>query len=434
MRLEQELKTAQVLDKKQFLSLKMLSLNSVELAEFLDSEILSNPLIEFEDMPGYYASGAEEAGKAYEMYAAQPEEDLIFRELLEQIDLNEVSRGTVKHIVSLIHLMDEEGYIRYTLKELSGLMDADEKDIKKALDMIKNMKPAGVGAYDLAECLLLQMRMHTQDDKILEALICHHLQDLAEKNDKRICRELNIGRKQLDEYRKIIGAMNPRPLAYLTRPEKEAYIVPDIIYSRDQAGKWRISLSEGITRRLHVSREYENFNFEYADSETRKYYYSNLNRIKLINHGLDKREHTLRRLAEYFLKIQIHYFETGAGLKPLSLKDTAEALSMHESTISRAVKERYVQLPDRVIPMKTFLARRPKNNASSQMPFSASHIKEMICAMVAEEDPERPLSDTELCRMLQKSGAAVSRRTVAKYRCQKNIENSFERKRGKNEH
>ena len=320
---------------------------------------------------------------------------------------------------ALIDALDEDGYLATSLEELLELfpeeleLDADELSI--ALRHLQNMEPAGVGARDAAECLALQLKTLPEATPFrTEALklVQHHLPLLAARDFGKLKRLLHADDACLRSIRTLITSLNPRPGAGFSKTEAN-YVIPDVVV-RKLRGRWIAALNEAAMPKLRLNRIY-------ADILTRNREASNqqlaaqLQEAKWLIRNVQQRFETILRVSQAIVDRQRHFFEHGeVAMRPMVLREIAEILSLHESTISRVTTQKYMLTPRGTYELKYFFGSHVATDTGGAA--SATAIRALIKQLIGAEDPKTPLTDSRIADLLSDQGILVARRTIAKYR------------------
>ncbi len=308
----------------------------------------------------------------------------------------------------------------------------EQAEVEAVLKLIQNLEPDGVGARDLKECLAIQLR-HTRRDcndaELACRLIDHSLEDVAARNFKRMAQVHKSSVDQVERAVEIITALNPCPGDAITSQDAP-YIIPDV-FVRQHKGQWRAQLNSQTIPKVRLNSQYISLKCDTGtktDNETSRYIKEHTTEAKWFLKSLHNRHETLLRVATEIVQQQTDFFDLGeSAMKPMILSDVAQALDMHESTISRATNQKYMQTPIGVFELKYFFssALTGSDGESHSSTAIRSHIREII----DDEAATKPMSDNKIANLLSDRGINVARRTVAKYRESMNIPSSSERKR-----
>ncbi len=351
--------------------------------------------------------------------------------LLWQIRLSNLSVIDKQIAEALIGSLDEAGYLCDSLDEIftviSQELPIELEDIEIVLKFIQQLDPIGVGCRDLRECMLVQLA-HLPESRLLlktRQLVEKNL-DLLERRDyKEIQRRLKIDQSDLEEIILILRGLQPRPGSAYSSSTAD-YIVPDV-FVRKIRGEWVVSLNAQVTPHLQVNQFYAEMAGQIKKEQDANYFKSNLQQARWLIRSLESRNTTLLGVAKAIVERQSAFMQYGEqAMKPLVLRDIAEELEMHESTISRVTTNKYMHTPRGVLEFKYFFSSQVDTETGSSC--SSTAIRAMIKKFIAEENSSSPLSDNQLTNLLNQQGINVARRTVAKYREAMSIPPSHERK------
>jgi RNA polymerase sigma-54 factor len=339
--------------------------------------------------------------------------------LMEQVRLSELSEEQRPVAEMLVGNIDDYGYLKATVEEMSGSTGIPQEKFLDVLKIIQSFHPVGVGARDLRECLMLQMerlnRQHTLEYKIVR----DYMDALGKRRIPEIGR--GTGEDVFDVQKAIarIGLMEPRPgRAFL--PDNDQYVLPEVFVTR-QGDDFVVATNNEQIPHLRISNTYKDL-MSQADSsaEVREYIREKIRAGKFLIKSLHQRQETIRKIGVEIVTRQREFMEKGvAFLKPLTMVQVAEVVGVHETTVSRAVSGKYIQTPQGVFEMKYFFTSGIQTASGEGM--SNTSVKDMITDIFKEEDPSKPLSDQEVVQMLTDRGIAIARRTIAKYRSELNI-------------
>ena len=329
----------------------------------------------------------------------------------------------------LIGLLDEAGYLRTSLREVANDLGIAFVEVETALDLIQSLDPTGVGARDLGECLALQAREADRYDPCMEVLLAN-LDALAKGDLARLKRICGVDDEDFAEMLGELRGYDPKP-GLRFGGGLAAAVVPDILLSRGQDKSWSIRLNEASLPRLVVNRQYYlELREGAADKRTGEWLNEKLSDANWLIRALDQRQKTILKVAHEIVKQQAGFFEKGvAHLRPLTLREVAAAIEMHESTVSRVTSNKYLECARGLFELKYFFTSGV--GSSDGEGVSAEAVKARIKALTDAEDPKKILSDDALVEMLKAEGFDLARRTVAKYREAIGIGSSVQRRRAK---
>lgn len=450
-------------------AIRLLQLSSVELEQEIQEALISNPLLDeggateadaaadaaaeapaddagedreagtegpdapddWEPDPAFSAtSGGERDGWDREPDDSR-EEDL-HDHLLWQLNLSHLSVRDQQIAFALIDAIGDDGYLGASLDEIQSSLkpeiEADIEEIEAVLHCIQHFDPLGVGARSLAECLVVQLSALAADTPALalaRTLAGHHLDTLARGDRAALARALGAETADLDEALALIRSLDPRPGSQFSRSGIE-YVVPDA-YAYRSGGEWRVSLNPTAQPKLAINQHYAGL-IASASREDAGYLRGQLQEARWLIRSLEARSETLLKVATAIVERQQGFLEHGPeAMRPMILRDVAEAIDMHESTVSRITTRKYLHTPRGTFEFKYFFSSSVSTVDGGAA--SATAIQAMIRKLVQDEEPARPLSDSAIARTLNQRGIAVARRTVAKYREAMSIPSSNERAR-----
>ena len=341
--------------------------------------------------------------------------------------------------VALIEAIDDDGYLHEPLHDIAAAVDPaatagdppEPDEVEAMLHRIQRFDPVGCGARSLSECLLLQLEAAAApgtddaDRALARRLAERHLEQLAKAGPERLARQLDVDPPAMQRAVGLLRALNPRPGAGFS-PAPVEYIVPDA-YAVRRGGLWRVSLGPGATPKLGINRHYESL-IGRAGRDDASYLRGQLQEARWLIRAIETRADTVLRVAQSIVRHQSGFLDHGPeAMRPLILRDVADELGLHESTISRVTSRKYLHTPRGTFEFKHFFSTGLATDEGGAT--SATAVQAVIQRLVAQEDPRRPLSDARLADLLKAEGVNVARRTVAKYRELMNIPASNERQR-----
>ncbi|WP_017153359.1 RNA polymerase factor sigma-54 [Bacillus bingmayongensis] len=425
---EQSLRLAMTQELRQ--AITMLQYNVQELSEFLYEQSMENPLIElngFEREKKKSSSKSKSASKQVDnqMEIYSVDSTTIQQHLLDQIQyykIDEVERKTASFIIMN---MDENGYLQETNEELAELLTAPIGVVERSMKLVQSLEPAGVGARNIQECLSLQLKRLQKKNVLSEVIVDEYFAYFVKKDWRKLIQVMKCSNEELQSAVDCITSLQPKPgLAFSS--EKPLYIVPDMAVKKD-GDRLVLQMNERNMPRIEIHSEYSAL-LHNSESEVASYVSEKYQHVQWIMRSLKQRKQTLLQVMEIIMQKQRDFFWKGPEyLKPLSLKEVAEELSVHESTISRATRNKYVQTPHGLFEMKSFFSNAVVTTEDEAV--STKRVKQLIQTLVEQENKKKPLSDQKISKLLEEEHEIViSRRTVAKYREQMNIPASSLRK------
>jgi RNA polymerase sigma-54 factor len=381
-----------------------------------------------------YSTPADGDGRDFFETHGGPTEDLQ-EHLRWQLDLTpftDIDRSIAEIIIDSIN---DDGYLTASLEELRDSLGVDPEqeigieEVQAVLHRIQHFDPVGVAARDPAECLKIQLQALPPDTprrKEALQLLQEHVNLLGNRDYNQIMRRMKLSEPELQEVLKLIQSLNPRPGSQITSATPQ-YVVPDVFVFKNK-GKWQVDLNIEAAPRLRINSHYASLVKRADNSEDNTYLRNHLQEARWFLKSLQSRHETLLKVARCIVDRQRSFFEYGdEAMKPLVLRDIAETVDMHESTISRVTTQKYMHTPRGIYEFKYFFSSHVGTSDGGEC--SATAIRAIIKKLVAAETPNKPLSDSKIASLLADQGIKVARRTIAKYREAMGIPPSNERKR-----
>lgn len=342
-----------------------------------------------------------------------------------ELDFDEKEKKIAAVIVGNI---DDRGYFQASVEEIASLEGFGVEEVEDVLDTIQRFDPPGVGARDLKECLLIQLRLGRLKNGIVEKIVEQHLSELETRNYQAIAKALKIPLETVIENVQIIAELEPVPGRQFG-PDSAQYIVPDV-YVFKIGDQWTVGMNEDGLPKLQVSKMYQDLleQEKGVKGDDKEYISDKLKSALWLIKSIQQRQRTIYKVAECIVKRQIDFFEKGIEhLKPMILKDIADDIEMHESTISRVTTNKFVHTPRGIFELKYFFNSSVSRSDGESL--ASESVKKMISDIVKKEDSKKPYSDQKIVDMLEEKGIQLARRTVAKYREQLGILPSSKRKK-----
>jgi RNA polymerase sigma-54 factor len=460
-------------------AIKLLQLSKLELQEVLNQELLENPLLEetAEEMKQEEAETEsqetknEQDDEAKKAEAKEKEKekdsfdeidyDAYFQDYIEygynprgmgeeheefpientltrppnltdhltwQLNMSDASPRVKEIGAFIIGNIDEDGYLRATNEEIAASGGFETHDVEAAVSAIQSLDPIGVGARDLRECLLLQLQFLEIDVPFVEEIIRDHWDEFMTRKFVQISKALSIDMKTLEGIVEVIKHLDPKPGRKYSN-ERAIYVEPDV-YIHKISDEYIIVLNEDGMPKLRINGSYRamlNSMDSKSDGETVNYIKDKIRSAVWLIKSLDQRQRTIYKVAESIVKHQREFLERGIDfLRPLVLRDVADDIQMHESTVSRVVSNKYMHTPRGLFLMKYFFHSGIDSDTGEDI--SSLTVKKKIQGYIEAEDPRKPLSDSKIMKILNDEGINIARRTVAKYRDELNIPSSTDRK------
>ncbi|MFR1050476.1 MAG: RNA polymerase factor sigma-54 [Oscillospiraceae bacterium] len=448
MELSQSQKQTQTLSPQMMQSMKILQMGIQELREYIEEAIQENPVLELPE-PGEEIHREEDFTRKLEWLEANDcqntyyhrqdaegdendplanvgcfldEEEDLERYILSQFMGTDLEPEVMRGVEFLVSQLDQNGFLDEELPALAEAAGLSQQVIGRALIELQAAEPAGVGARSLTECLRLQIERRAGDHRVALMVVERYLDELARARYGLISRELNVPEKDVRAACDLIRTLNPRPATGFAARENLVYITPDVqvVTFPDH---FEITANDTLIPQLKLSSYYSQLMKETQDREVKDYLSEKANQAKWVVRSIDQRRSTLLQCAQWVVERQELFFRHGPGhLRPLTMGEVADQIGVHESTVSRTVRDKYLQCDWGVYPLSYFFSRSLGTQDGS--PEAA---KILLKRLVEEED--KPLSDQKLCEEMARRGCILSRRTVAKYREELNIPNASGRKK-----
>ncbi len=380
------------------------------------------------------AAGAGSSDDAAEFEPQRSKSSTLLDHLLWQLELTRFSERDHAIAMAIIDAVDEDGYLRAGPDDIfQGLQvqleDLDFDEVKAVLHRVQNFDPAGVAAVDLSDCLRIQLQQLPDSTPFKEealVLVSRHLDLLASHDQSKLMRRLGVTERQLESIIALIRTLDPKPGARVQEAESE-YVIPDV-YVAKQNGTWQVHLNPDIAPRLRINPFYSSLIKRSDNSKDNAAMKDHLQEARWFIKSLHSRNDTLLRVARCIVEKQPAFLEHGPiAMKPMVLRDIAEELELHESTISRVTTQKYMHTPNGIVEFKYFFSSHVSTESGGEC--SATAIRAFIKELIGNENPARPLSDSKIADLLKEKGINVARRTVAKYREAMLISPSSQRKR-----
>jgi len=458
-------------------AIKLLQMSKLELEETLTQEMVENPLLEeneeepsTEEAPAAENPAPEKPAEAAPAEAA-PEAE---RDSFEEIDFNSFFEDyldtgynprqydepaeasplentltqtpglqeylnwqlgmseappRVKEIASyLVGNVDEDGYLRVSRDEIRAAGYTEDADVEAALALVRAFDPPGIAAFDLPDCLMLQVKALHIDNPLLEKVVSEHWAAFLNRQYAQLARSLGVGMSELQAVFEVVKNLEPKPGRRFSN-ERTIYVEPDVAV-RKVGDEYVIQLNEDGLPRLRISAAYRRMlrgGNGAIGAEAATYLKDKMRSAIWLIKSLDQRQRTIYKVADSIVRHQRSFLDHGIEhLRPLVLRDVANDIGMHESTVSRVVSNKYIHTPRGLFPMKYFFHSGIDSSTGSDV--SSLSIKNKISKMISDEDPRRPHSDAYLMDRLRAEGIQIARRTVAKYREELRIPSSSQRK------
>ncbi len=453
-------------------AIQLLQFNTQELESYVQEQLLTNPVLESaektDDEGSDVNDGDENAKKSEEADKSREEQEFDWAEHFRERGYDDISYSqgaggyeqneeySYEHFVSsetsltdhlmmqldfvpmkpackmiaryLIEALDENGYLTSPIQEVCQIFRAREEKVLEALSVIQGFEPTGVGARDLKECLLLQLQQRGKDKPEVRQVVENHLEDIAENRLSNIAKAVGVSVKEVQDISDEIKSLEPKPGRQFGGVGDNRYIIPDVTVEK-VGEEYVVLVNDTTAPRLNISSYYQKMFME-ADKESNisKFLSGRLNAALWLIRSIEQRRQTIYNVVKAVVSYQQDFLEKGPKhLKGLTLKQIADEVGVHESTVSRSINGKYMQTPRGLFEIKYFFTSGVTGNDGSSI--ASESIKAIIREMVDSEDPKAPLSDQAIVDSMAECGIEISRRTIAKYRDEMNLPSSTKRKR-----
>jgi len=349
-----------------------------------------------------------------------PVQETLQQNLIAQLNQTVLGADDRKAAELIIGNIDDDGFLQSTPEEMALNSGIPQEDFEKMLALIQTFYPAGVGAQDLRECLLIQLRRQGKEDSLEYGIVSEHMEDLGRHRFPEIARHTAISVEDVQKAADNIARLNPRPgQVFAAAPQN--YVLPDVIVE-EVDGEYQISLNNEQIPHLRISNLYKDIiaSGDVQSSEVKDYIRDKIRSGKFLIRSIHQRQQTIMNIAQQIVSRQRDFLENGAShLKPMTMAEVADAVGVHETTVSRAVSGKYMATPQGVFEMKYFFTSGYQTATGESL--SNTSVKQAILELVRHENGSAPLSDHEIVQILSERGIPIARRTVAKYRSELNI-------------
>ena len=442
----------QVLSQKMIQSMEILQMSCQELNEYIKEVALENPVVDIEE--GYevpdkaadlmkkmeWLDSIDERNRIYyrQEYGEVSEDKRLMdysenvgeelsEYLLHQLLTVELTDQQYDVIRYMVYCLDSKGYLEDDLKDIADRFHMDVDFVEKQLEILQGLDPAGVCARNLRECLLIQLDREKERDEVAQKIVSDYLELLGKNQLHVISKKLKLPMETVIEACEHIKELNPKPGSGFDARGHLKYITPDVTVVK-LANYYEILLNEYTYPKIGINHFYKQVLSDETSKETQTYIIDKIRQAEWIQNCIGQRNTTLMRVSKSIVDYQDAFFRLGTGhLKPLRLQDVAEMLDIHESTVSRAIRDKYLQCAWGIFPMNYFFSKSipAKSNGGK---ITTEQVKKLMMDIIEEEDKKKPLSDRAITERLVERGVKISRRTVAKYREELGIKDASGRK------
>jgi len=445
-------------------AIQILQFNNVELSEYIRNELESNPFLELDEkkydintdggknddfrdekihldeddwkivLDKYddisYRTNNSFKGELKQTFESYMSKKISLKDhMIFQLGLNTSSKKERRIGEFIIGNLDRKGYLKMDTREISIQLSETITDVEKVLKMLQGFDPLGICARNLSECLSIQLKERGIKDEYSYLIVNNYLDEIAQNKIQKIAKKLNISILRVQSICDIIKMLEPKPSrGFNVESDNIRYIVPDITIER-RGNDYLVFVNDSSIPPIKISEYYTNMSKKTEDKEASKFLSEKLNSSNWLINSIEQRKMTLMKVVESIVKFQKNFFDYGSeGLVPLVLKDVADDISVHESTVSRATNGKYVQTPSGLYELKYFFSSGINKKMSDEN-VSSTTVKDKIKKIIEGENPQKPLSDQKIVKLLLDEDIHVSRRTVAKYRDDMQILSSTLRRR-----
>ncbi|MGF6375612.1 RNA polymerase sigma-54 factor [Clostridiales Family XIII bacterium PM5-7] len=430
-------------------AIQILQFNSQELIDYVQNEILENPVLDAEKADDVqeidirekireaeyeensfkqweYSPNEDDSDYTYEQYVS--EEDTLTDFLLMQLHFSNLKGKKAEIGRYIIEAIDDNGYLTLSTEEIAKGLKIDEELVEDVLNFIQTFEPSGVAARNLRECMIIQLAAKGLLTEEIECVIVNLLEALAENKIAFIAKTLGVKNQEVQEMADLIKSLDPKPGRLFSSGETTRYIIPDIFVEKDN-DEYVVTTNDTSLPKLMVSSYYHKLSAEAKDDEElNKYLNERFNAAVWLIKSIEQRKQTIFNVANAVIQYQKEFFDYGEKyLKTLTLKQIADEVGVHESTVSRSINGKYMQSPRGVFELKYFFSSGVSSEDGTGV--SSNSVKSFIKEIIDGEDPKKPYSDQDMVEILKEKGIDISRRTVAKYREGMNILSSSKRRR-----
>lgn len=335
--------------------------------------------------------------------------------LMQQAEVAGLSAGELEAIKYLIGNIDERGFLTQSLSDAALQSGLSLADMQTAAKTLQSFDPPGIGSHSLADCLLAQLTAQNRGTSLAARIVRDHFDLLARRRIPELSRKLGASPEDIQRAIEIIGKLDPAPGRRFSE-DTNRVVEPDVTIYKDDDGEWKVSLNSDYIPRLRISSTYRELIAKGTLSKAeRDYLRERMRSGKFLIDSIEQRQRTIERITREILKAQIDFFEHGVSqLKPLTMTQVAEIVGVHETTVSRAIANKYIKTPHGVFELKYFFTTGYQDESGASI--SNTSVKELIADLIAAEDKASPLSDQAIVTKLREKGLNIARRTVAKYR------------------
>ena len=357
---------------------------------------------------------SEDAERRQHFFESLVSETSLQEHLMRQAELADTPDDVLKAMGYLVGSLDDRGFLTQSPNDVALQTGLPLDCVQEAARQLKTFEPAGIGAATLAECLLIQLTIKGRNDGLAARIIREHFALLTRRRIPEIARKLGVHTDDVQEAIEEIGALDPAPGRRFAE-DSNRVVVPDVTVEKDD-DEWKIHLNSDYIPKLRISSTYKDLIAKGTLSkQERDYLRERIRSGKFLINSIDQRQQTIERITREIIKVQREFFEEGVSkLRPLTMTQIADVVGVHETTVSRAIANKYIKTPHGVFDFKFFFT--PGYQSDTGASVSNTSVKDMITDLIGGEDRSQPFSDQEIVVKLEEKGIKIARRTVAKYR------------------
>lgn len=427
-------------------SINILKYSSIELLDFIYEQANENPFLELTEKNSSFpisihSYNREDRFNSHMLRSGtnksfdheyfnpiqnySPNTQTLERHLMEQMNvLNHLTKLQRDILEFLIGNINEQGYLEIEANIVAQIFSIPLNQVEDIISILQSFDPIGVGAKNLTDCLLIQLRARSDVKELVYIIVENHLNDIAETRYRKLAGLYDVSLQEVQTAVDYIRTLNPRPVSHF-HIEMTSYIIPDVLVERVE-DEYIIIVNDSFLPSLSINSFYKKMIQNKQTDTTHHFLKDKFNEATLLLKGIDQRNLTLYKVVEAIIEQQPDFFKFGLkGLKPMKLKDISEKLNLHESTISRATSNKFIQTSHGIFKIKNFFTRGTRS--SNQQVDTTLTIKEKIKNLIHQENQKSPYSDQKITILLEETGIKISRRTVAKYREELGIPGSAKR-------
>jgi RNA polymerase sigma-54 factor len=404
-------------------AIELLQYSVTDLVEFINEQTLDNPIIELKEPASNVGHLKNEANNLSMIENVSKEDISLQSHLLQQLIDMKITEQEREVVQFIIYSLNDKGYLVDDNQQLSHETNYTVKDMEHAVQIVQSLDPSGIGARSLQECLLLQLQKLSPRNTLAEQIVDHYLQEAANQDWPLVASKLNTSENDVKAAFDIIKQLKPSPASAFSK-DVTTYIVPDF-YITNHEGKLNVTVNEQIVPDITLNKQYEHLQ---SKPEVEEYIKIQMQHYRWLRRSIVNRKQTLLAVMENIVTRQTNFFTEKEGdINPMTMKEIANSIGVHESTVSRAIKNKYAQTHTGIIALKSLFTSKIKTTTGKGT--SSLVVKKELIDLIATEDKQTPLSDQKIVEFFLGKGITISRRAVTKYRAQLGIPASNVRKR-----